>query len=90
MTPKPHRLPFAILGAMTTLTFGGPLVIGYVLRGGPSSNWPPDRPIEWVTLLGISGMVVLMMLACVPLALANHKAMSRKAQSKPEKTGAEP
>jgi hypothetical protein len=92
MTRKPSRLPFLILGAMTLLTFGGPVLIGYVLQGGSSPKWPPDRPVEWATFFVISGMVVLMMLACVPLALLNHKAMARKAEanSKSEKTGAEP
>ena len=86
MTRKPSRLPLLILGAMTLLTFGGPVLIGYVLQGGPSPKWPPDRPIEWVTFIGISGMVVLMMLACVPLALVNHKSMAQKAKPKPEKS----
>jgi hypothetical protein len=91
MTPqKLSRWPFLLLGAMTLLTFGGPVVIGYVLQGGPSPKWPPDRTVEWVTFFGISGLVVLMMLACVPLALVNYKVMSQKASPKSEKPGAEP
>ncbi len=40
---KVPRLPFVLLGLMTAFSFGGPLAIGYVLRGGASPNWPPDR-----------------------------------------------
>ncbi len=70
------RLPFALLGLMTVFTFGGPIAIGSVLRGGASPNWPPDRAVEWATLLGISGVVLALMIACLGLALANRKAMA--------------
>jgi hypothetical protein len=89
MTPKIPRWPFVLLGAMTILTFGGPVLIGYVLKGGPSPKWPPDRTIEWVTFLGISGSVVLMMLACLALGMVNYRDASRKMRPKSEKPGAE-
>jgi drug/metabolite transporter (DMT)-like permease len=77
MSRRLPRYPFVLLGAMTLLTFGGPIVIGYFLRGGASPRWPPDRPVEWAVLLGISGMVIALMMACLALALVNHKAMAR-------------
>ena len=91
MTPKLPRLPFVLLGAMTAFTFGGPLAIGYVLRGGLSPNWPPDRPVEWITFVGISGMVVILMIACLSIGAINRRAMARgTASPKSEGTGAEP
>ncbi len=70
------RLPFVLLGAMTASCLGGPFAIGSVLRGGPSPNWPPDRAVEWVTVLGVSGTVLVLMLACVSLGFVNRKAMA--------------
>jgi hypothetical protein len=91
MTTKPPRLPMVLLGLMTIFSFGGPLAFGYVLRGGRSPNWPPDRPVEWATLLGISGMVVALMTACLALGLVNRKAMTRSpAASGPEPSRTEP
>jgi hypothetical protein len=79
MTAPPHpkipHLPFILLGLMTTFSFGGPLAIGYVLRGGASPTWPPDRPVEWFTFGVISGMVFGLMMGCLSLALMNRKAM---------------
>ena len=91
MTPKPPRWPYVLLGLMTLFTFGGPLAIGYVLGGGASPAWPPDRPVEWATLIGISAMVAILMVACLSLGLINRKAMTRSpATSDPKETGGEP
>jgi hypothetical protein len=76
--PKLARLPLVLLGLMTLFSFGGPLAIGWVLGGGSSPDWPPDRPVEWATLLGISAMVAILMAACVALGLANRQAMVRR------------
>ena len=80
MTPTPRlapaplpRGPFILLGAMTATTVIGPFVIGFVLRGGASPNWPPDRAIEWATVLGISGAVLVFMGACLSLALTTRR-----------------
>ena len=90
MTSKLPRLPFVLLGLMTAFSFGGPLGIGYVLRGGTSPNWPPDRPVEWATFIGVSSMVVVLMMACLSLGLANRRAMAGKAgTSGREKPGGE-
>jgi hypothetical protein len=77
MKPRPPRLPIILLGAMTILTFGGPLAFGFVLQGGASPAWPPDRPIEWATLLGISGMVAALMIGSFSFLLVNRRPMTR-------------
>lgn len=74
--PPPARLPrgpFVLIGLMTVTTVLGPFLIGWVLRGGASRRWPPDRPVEWVTLLGTSGAVILLMLACLLVGFLNRK-----------------
>ncbi len=75
--PRLPRLPFVLLGAMTLATFGGPLLIGASLRGGQRPEWPPDRPVEWATLLGVSGTVAGLMLACLSLSLRVRRAIPR-------------
>jgi hypothetical protein len=81
--PKLSKLPFVLLGLMTLFSFGGPLAIGYVLAGGSSPRWPPDRAVEWATFIGVSAMVVI--------ALVNQKQMSQARDvSKPEATRPEP
>jgi hypothetical protein len=76
-SPKLPKLPFVLLGLMTLFSFGGPLAIGYVLAGGSSPRWPPDRAVEWATFIGVSAMVVILMAACLSLALVNRKSMSQ-------------
>jgi hypothetical protein len=87
---KLPRLPFVLLALMTVFSFGGPLAIGYVLQGGASPRWPPDRPIEWITFVGISGMVVVLMLACFGLLLINLKSLKKAAAAKADQTGVKP
>jgi hypothetical protein len=91
-TPKLSRWPFVLLGLMTSFSFGGPLVFGFVLAGGTSPRWPPDRPVEWATLIGISAAVVILMTACVAIGLINQKAMARAREisKKPEASRSEP
>lgn len=80
---RPSRLPLALLGLMTACTLSGPLVIGYVLRGGDDPNWPPDRPVEWLILVASSVLIFLVMLVCVTFALLNQKAIAEaKAKTK--------
>ena len=66
-----------MLGLMTTLTISGPFLIGVVLRGGDSPNWPPDRPVEWATMLGVSGAVLGLMLACFSLGFRTRQTLAR-------------
>jgi hypothetical protein len=87
---KAPRLPLVLLGLMTLFSFGGPLAIGYVLRGGTSPNWPPDRAVEWLTFAIICAMVFLLMMACLSLALVNRKVGSASPIPPGEKPGVEP
>ncbi len=75
------RRAMLLLAMMTCAAFGGPVVIGVVLRGGPSPKWPPDRPIEWATLFGVSGLVLALMILAVAVSLANQRAMARRRAS---------
>ena len=61
------RLPYVLLGAMTLVSFVGPFVILGALWGGASSKWPPDRPVEWVAVIGVFGMAIALFLACVSM-----------------------
>ncbi len=61
------RLPYVLLGAMTIASFGGPFVVLGALWGGKSANWPPDRPLEWVAVTLIVGLVISLFVACVSL-----------------------
>jgi len=86
-TPAPlPRGPFVLLGLMTATTVLGPFLIGMVLRGGGSRVWPPDRPVEWATVLGTSAVVVGLMVACLALGFLHRRATS-DATARP-KTGA--
>jgi uncharacterized membrane protein YedE/YeeE len=64
--PLPH-LPNVLLGLLTLVCFGGPLTMLLVVRGGSSSEWPPDRAIEWI----VAGLVCLaaaaLFLACITI-----------------------
>lgn len=77
MAAPVRRLPFVLLGLMTVAAFGGPVAFGLVLSGGPRPSWPPDRPVEWWTLGGISGLVFALMIACISIGLANGRAVHR-------------
>jgi hypothetical protein len=85
MTARVPRLPFVLLGLMTIATFGGPLLIAVALRGGQSPEWPPDRPIEWVVFYGTSGLVVVLMAACLAIGLSNWRALRREQAARKER-----
>ena len=87
---KLPRLPFVLLGLMTAFTFGGPLAIGYVLRGGASPSWPPDRPVEWATFGTVSGMVFVLMMACLSLSMVNRQPVRRPPPAEDDRPGVEP
>lgn len=85
-TPGPPRLPrgpFVLLGLMTLTTMGGPFLIGAVLRGGASRAWPPDRPAEWATVLGVCSAVVALMGACLSLAWTNRRGIATLRPDRP-------
>ncbi len=60
-------LPYVLLGAMTLISFGGPFVILLIVRGGASANWPPDRPVEWITIGIVLWLAIALFLACVSI-----------------------
>ncbi|HKI20957.1 MAG TPA: hypothetical protein VKA15_23900 [Isosphaeraceae bacterium] len=62
----PH-LPYVLLGAMTLVSFGGPFLIYVVVRGGSSAQWPPDRPLEWITIALVFSLVIALFFACVTI-----------------------
>jgi len=63
------RLPYVLLAAMTVVSFGGPFVIVGVVRGGDSARWPPDRPLEWVTIGLVLALFLILFVACVSIRL---------------------
>jgi len=63
------RLPFVLLVAMTVVSFGGPFVIVGVVRGGDSARWPPDRPVEWLTIGLVLALFLTLFVACVSIRL---------------------
>jgi hypothetical protein len=63
MPPLP-RLPLALLGLLTLACFGGPFAL-FVVRGGPSGDWPPDRPVEWIVIAVVLATVLALFVACV-------------------------
>jgi hypothetical protein len=89
MSKRPPLFPrwfLVMLSLMTLATLGGPLAFGLALRGGPSPVWPPDRPIEWVALLGSAAVVLGLMTATISLSVAQQRAEAR-ARAERSKTG---
>jgi len=67
MTAKrrlPH-LPYVALSALSLVTFGGPALIFAIVRGGKSSQWPPDRAWEWITIFLVFSVFIALWIACV-------------------------
>jgi hypothetical protein len=60
-------LPNTLLGLLTLVCFGGPLAIFLVVRGGSSSQWPPDRTIEWVVAGLVCTAASALFLACITI-----------------------
>jgi hypothetical protein len=73
MSGRLPRGPFVLLGLMTLASFGGPVAIVASLRGGASREWPPDRAVEWWILGLTTGLVVVLMLACLGLGLVQRR-----------------
>ena len=64
--PRP-RPPYILLIALSVLSFGGPFVMVGVIRGGQSAGWPPDRPIEWLTMAVVLVLFLALFVACVSI-----------------------
>jgi hypothetical protein len=65
--PDVPWFPYLLLGGLTLVTFGGPFAMLVVIRGGPSAGWPPDRPIEWITIGLVCGLAFALFVACVSI-----------------------
>jgi uncharacterized membrane protein YedE/YeeE len=63
--PPLPRLPYFLLGALTLVSFGGPVAMYAAIRGGPSADWPPDRLGEWVVIGLVLGLAIVLFAACV-------------------------
>ena len=78
--PRGTRAPFILLGLMTSASFGGPFALVATIRGGASPDWPPDRPIEWWAFGLITGLVAVLMTACLALGLARWRELVARAK----------
>lgn len=76
MTRRVVRIAYILLGVMTVASFGGPLLIGGVLKGGKSPDWPPDRSVEWVAFAGTTGLVLAVMAGLTGIWAANIKELN--------------
>ncbi len=75
--PASSRRPLVLLGLLTLATFGGPLGFWAILRGGPRPDWPPDRPVEWVVVGGITALVVALMAATIAVGWSEMRTPAR-------------
>lgn len=71
---KSPKTLLGLLGAMTLLTFGGPVGFSVVLKGGNSPDWPPDRTVEWVYLIANAGLILGLMIAIVVKGIRDQRA----------------
>jgi hypothetical protein len=71
MTPSRPlpRLPYVLLLALSAVCFGGPFAMVGVIRGGESARWPPDRPVEWLTIGLVLVLFLILFSACVGIRL---------------------
>ena len=81
--PRPPRAPFVLLGLLTAASFGGPFVLAATIRGGASPQWPPDRAIEWWAFGLITGLVAVLMTACLALGLVHRRPVVARSKSEP-------
>ncbi|WP_169976966.1 hypothetical protein [Tautonia rosea] len=98
MTPSktgpalPPRLrPMLLFILLTMMTFGGPMAIVLVGRGGDRPGWPPDRPVEWWTFGIVTIGFILLMASCILDASQTLRQSRRNAtRSDPESNADSP
>jgi hypothetical protein len=56
---------YGLLGAMTAITFAGPLGLAWLLSGGERRGWPPDRAVEWTGTIGLLAAFAVVLVACL-------------------------
>ena len=88
--PRLSPWPYALLGAMSLVSFGGPFLVLVVVWGGTSPYWPPDRLLEWFTIAVVLGLFAVLFVACVTIGWWNPpprrgKAPAADATSLPER-----
>jgi hypothetical protein len=57
-----------LLIALSVVSVGGPFVMMGVIWGGQSDGWPPDRPIEWLTMAVVLVLFFALFVACVSIS----------------------
>jgi len=74
--PTPTRVPtptskvaYALLGAMSLISFGGPFGLALLLSGGEATGWPPDRAVEWAGAIGLFVAFAVCLVACLTVGL---------------------
>ncbi|HEY2155504.1 MAG TPA: hypothetical protein VGH33_07735 [Isosphaeraceae bacterium] len=75
---------YVLLGLLTLATFGGYFLIGYVLKGGASPAWPPDRPVECGVFAGITGAVVGLLLGLGVIWLMSLAGLRKEQKARAE------
>ena len=55
---------------------------GRRLREAQSAKWPPDRPVEWVAITLVFGLVIALFVACVSLGWWYRPAVGRPEKPK--------
>ncbi len=71
--PGLPKLPLILLGVLTVVTFGGPIVLLVVIQGGSRHDWPPDRAVEWWAFWLVIGLGIGLVTACIMTALRSRK-----------------
>jgi hypothetical protein len=84
--PRSSSWPYALLAAMTLVSFGGPFLVLVVVWGGKSPNWPPDRLLEWITIAVVLGLFVVLFFACTTMG-SWYRPLRRKKASPGTATG---
>ena len=67
MQQRLPRLPYVLLAAMSLVSSVGPFVILGTIWGGRSAKWPPDRPVEWIAITLVIGLVIALFFACLSI-----------------------
>lgn len=62
---SPLKAAYALLGAMTAITFAGPFALAWLLSGGERRGWPPDRTVEWAGATALLVAFAATFIACL-------------------------
>ena len=87
MNQPTSKFAYALLFLMTFFSMGGPFLIGHVLKGGEHAGWPPDRPVEWVTFVAVTGIVIGLLMTILIYGLTFKRKLNRLMAERRESTG---